>query len=100
LAQADTGGGADALRLDKWLWHARFFRTRRAAASAIEAGLCRVNGIRVSRPGRTVRCGDTLTLVAGGRVRLVRIVALGSRRGPAPEAATLWCDLDAASQVQ
>ena len=88
------------IRLDKWLWHARLYRARSLAAAAVEGGHVRVNGIRVTRPGRSVRPGDTLTLVQGGRVRVLRILAPGARRGPAAEAATLFLDLDPPSQAQ
>ncbi|MCC6303873.1 MAG: RNA-binding S4 domain-containing protein [Rhodobacteraceae bacterium] len=84
-----------AQRLDKWLWQARFFRSRGAAAAAVAAGGVRLNGVRTDKPARAVAPGDTLTLVHGGRVRLVRVLALGRRRGPAAEAATLWRDLAA-----
>ncbi|MFP5480925.1 MAG: RNA-binding S4 domain-containing protein [Alphaproteobacteria bacterium] len=82
------------MRLDKWLWQARFFKSRGLAAEVIEAGSVRVNGTRVSRPGRDVTEGDTLTFPQGSRIRVVRITALGYRRGPATEAQGLYLDLD------
>lgn len=82
------------LRLDKWLWQARFFKSRGLAAELIEAGHVRVNGTRVTRPGRDVSEGDTLTFPQGHRIRVVRITALGRRRGPATEAQTLYLDLE------
>lgn len=82
------------LRLDKWLWQARFFKSRGLAAEMIEAGSVRVNGTRVSRPGRDVGEGDTLTFPQGGRIRVIRITALGQRRGPATEAQGLYLDLE------
>jgi ribosome-associated heat shock protein Hsp15 len=82
------------LRLDKWLWQARFFKSRGLAAEVIEAGSVRVNGTRVTRPGRDVGAGDTLTFPQGGEIRVVRIVALGHRRGPATEAQDLYIALD------
>jgi ribosome-associated heat shock protein Hsp15 len=85
---------AGKLRLDKWLWQARFVKSRSLAAELIVAGMVRVNGIRVTRPGRDVAAGDVLTLPLGGQIRVVRILALGSRRGPATEAQTLYSDLD------
>ncbi len=85
---------APRLRLDKWLWQARFFKSRSLAAEVIEAGHVRVNGTRISRPGRDVAEGDTLTFPQGQRIRLVRITALGHRRGPATEAQGLYLDLD------
>jgi ribosome-associated heat shock protein Hsp15 len=84
------------LRLDKWLWQARFFKSRSLAAGVIEAGAVRVNGIRVTRPGREVTEGDTLTFAQGGRIRVIRVLALGQRRGPASEAQDLYTDLDSA----
>jgi ribosome-associated heat shock protein Hsp15 len=88
----DPDAGA-RLRLDKWLWQARFVKSRSLAAALIEAGSVRVNGIRVTRPGRDVVEGDTLTFPQGDRIRVIRILALGLRRGPAPEAQTLYLDL-------
>ena len=85
---------APGLRLDKWLWQARFFKSRSLAAEVIEAGSVRVNGTRVSRPGRDVGAGDVLTFAQGARIRVVRILALGERRGPASEAQTMYLDLD------
>lgn len=85
---------AQKLRLDKWLWQARFFKSRGLAAEVIAAGSVRVNGTRVTRPGRDIGEGDTLTFPQGSRIRVVRITALGLRRGPATEAQGLYVDLD------
>ena len=85
---------ARKLRLDKWLWQARFFKSRSLAAAVIEAGHVRVNGTRITRPGRDVSEGDTLTFPQGSRIRVVRILAQGLRRGPAVEAQALYLDLD------
>lgn len=85
------------LRLDKWLFQARFFRSRGLAAGVVEAGHCRVNGVRVTKPGHDVRPGDTLTFAQGGRIRLIRVTGLGQRRGPAAEAQALYLDLDGAA---
>jgi len=86
---------APGLRLDKWLWQARFVKSRSLAASLIEAGSVRVNGTRTTRPGREVGLGDVLTFPQGPRIRVVRILALGLRRGPATEAQVLYLDLEA-----
>ncbi len=86
------------IRIDKWLWQARFCKTRTLAAALVEAGRVRVNGQRIDKPGRAVGPGDVLTLAGmgtGGPVRVVRIAACGTRRGPAPEAALLYQPLDA-----
>jgi ribosome-associated heat shock protein Hsp15 len=85
------------LRLDKWLWQARFCKSRSLSAALIEAGSVRVNGTRVSRPGRDVTVGDVLTFPQGPRIRVVRILALGLRRGPATEAQDLYADLDSST---
>lgn len=86
------------LRLDKWLWQARFFKTRALAAETVEDGHLRVNGQRTSKPGYAVAAGDVLTFPQGGRIRLVRVLALGERRGPATEAQALYLDLDAPTE--
>jgi ribosome-associated heat shock protein Hsp15 len=85
---------SDAIRLDKWLWQARFCKSRGLAARLIGEGAVRVNAVRVTKPATSVRVGDGLSFALAGRVRAVRILALGSRRGPAPEARTLYADLD------
>jgi ribosome-associated heat shock protein Hsp15 len=85
---------AQRLRLDKWLWQARFFKTRAIAAALVASGHVRVNGTPVSRPGRDISAGDVLTFPQGSRIRVVRILALGERRGPATEAQALFSDLD------
>ena len=82
------------LRLDKWLWQARFFKRRSLSAELIEAGSVRVNGTRITKPGRDVSAGDTLTFPQGARIRVIRVLAIGIRRGPATEAQALYVDLD------
>ena len=83
----------EALRLDKWLFHARLVKSRGLAAARIEGGGVRVNGQPCRKPGRAVRAGDRLTISAQGHVRAVEVLAMGTRRGPAPEAQTLYRDL-------
>lgn len=90
---ARTGGRA-TLRVDKWLWQARFFKTRGLAAALAESGHLRINGQPTRKPGAGVGEGDVLTFPQGARIRVIRILALGERRGPAPEAQTLYLDLD------
>ncbi|MDB5591119.1 RNA-binding S4 domain-containing protein [Enterovirga sp.] len=77
-------------RLDKWLWFARFAKSRTLAAGLVSAGFVRVNGARAEAPAKAVRPGDVLTVAMPGRTALVRIVSCGERRGPAPEARTLY----------
>jgi len=85
----------EAIRLDKWLWQARFCKSRALASRLIAGGAVRVNAQRVAKPATTVRIGDGLSFALGGRVRAIRILALGTRRGPATEAQELYADLDA-----
>jgi len=86
---------APGLRLDKWLWHARFFKTRSLATKYCEAGRLRVNGEPTAKAHYAARIGDVLTFPLGDEIRVIRIVALGERRGPAPEAQALYEDLTA-----
>jgi ribosome-associated heat shock protein Hsp15 len=85
--------GAEGLRLDKWLWHARFFKTRPLAAELAEKGRVRINRVPVNKPHYRLRPGDVLTFPQGRTIRVVRVLALGTRRGPASEAQTLYEDL-------
>ena len=85
---------AEKIRIDKWLWHARFFKTRSLSAKVVSAGKCRVNGTPVSKPAYGVSAGDVLTFPQNDDIRVIKLVALGTRRGPAPEAQALYSDLD------
>jgi len=80
-------------RLDKWLWHARFFKTRSLATRLCNAGRLRIGGEIVAKAHHTVRPGDVLTFPQGRHVRVVRVSALAERRGPASEAQQLYDDL-------
>jgi len=77
------------VRLDKWLWAARFYKTRSAATDAVLGGRVHVNGARV-RPAKEIRAGDELELTLGVSRRVVEVLALSDKRGPAPVAATLY----------
>ena len=83
----------DRLRIDKWLWHARFCKTRALAQRTAESGLIRLNGNRIGKSSTTVTPGDTLTLPRGCEVVVLRVLALGTRRGPVPEARALYVTL-------
>ena len=76
----------DAVRIDKWLWAARFFKTRGAATEAVLGGHVHVGGARV-KPAKEVRPGDTVEVSRGGRRWTVVVRALAERRGPAETAA-------------
>ena len=80
---------SDEVRIDKWLWAARFYKTRALAQAAIENGRVTIDGQRV-KPARVVRVGDTIGLRAGDQDRSVRVRALSSVRGPAPVAQALY----------
>lgn len=87
------------IRLDKWLWHARFCKSRSIAQRLVEEGALRVNGVRGAKPSTNVHMGDSIVFAQGGRVRAVRILALGERRGPATEAQALYVEIDAMQQA-
>ncbi|MEO3435576.1 RNA-binding S4 domain-containing protein [Inquilinus sp. CAU 1745] len=86
-----TEGGA--VRLDKWLWYARFFKTRGLASKLCTEGRVRVDGTVVTKAHWTVRPDQVLTFVQGRHVRVVKVLDVGRRRGPAPEAQALYEDL-------
>ena len=81
------------IRVDKWLWYARFFKTRGLASKTVTGGHLRVNSNRVTKASHSVGANDTLTFSQGDRIRVVQILDIGTRRGPAPEAQTLYDDL-------
>ena len=86
-------GGAAKIRIDKWLWHARFFKTRSLAAKQVAAGHVRLNSDKISKPAQNVSPGDVLTFPQGRQIRVVRVEPIGERRGPAPEAQALYHDM-------
>ena len=84
----------DKLRIDKWLWAARFFKTRSLATRYVEKSRCRIDGRVVDKAHAMVAPGMILTFALGPKVRVVKIVALGERRGPAPEARLLYEEIE------
>lgn len=84
---------AASIRLDRWLHHARVFRSRSLSADAIERGGFRLNGKPCMKASQVVRPGDVLTFAAHGKVRVLRVQGLGERRGPATEAALLYDEI-------
>lgn len=78
------------IRVDKWLWHARFYKTRPLAQAAAASGRLRLNGQRIEKASTGVKAGDVLTVVRGNEVLAVRICEIGVRRGPATEARLLY----------
>ena len=97
MPDAPPSATPDKLRVDKWLWQARFFKSRALAADLASSGRLRLNREHVAKPAQTVRPGDVLTFPMGDRIRVIRIEALGHRRGPAAEAQALYTDLDPAA---
>jgi ribosome-associated heat shock protein Hsp15 len=80
----------DWQRLDKWLWCARFMKARSDCARLVGEGSVRINRQPTDKPHARLRVGDVLTLPAQGSVRVVRVLSLARRRGPAPEARALY----------
>ena len=82
-------GDNEEIRLDKWLWAARFFKTRSIAAEAIGGGKVEINGDR-AKPGRIVRLGDRLNIRRGLYQWTIIVKQVSRRRGPAPQAQLLY----------
>jgi len=85
---------SDKLRIDKWLWAARFFKTRALAVDAVESGKVQVNETRV-KPAKTIATGDVLDIRLGQYRFEVEVLALSAKRGPAPEAQKLYRESEA-----
>ncbi len=83
----------DRQRIDKWLWHARMVRTRSDAAALVEAGHVRLNGVRITAPGHTLRAGDVVTLALDRTVRVVEVAGFCERRGCSTDATATYRDL-------
>ena len=81
-------------RIDKWLWFARLVKTRTLAQAIVSQGQVRVNKGRILKASHEIGPGDVLTLAVHGRVRVIRVVNIGARRGPASEAQTLFQDIE------
>ena len=102
--RADPSGsleaaGLERVRFDKWLWAARFYKTRSLAAQAIDAGQARVGDERV-KPARALHPGETVSVRKSGLVVVVEIVALADRRGGATDAAKLYRETAASMQAR
>ncbi|KRR05690.1 MULTISPECIES: RNA-binding S4 domain-containing protein [Bradyrhizobium] len=85
-------------RLDKWLWHARVVKARTSAAALVEAGHVRINGVRETAPGHSVKIGDVLTIGLDRSVRILKVVGFSERRGDAAAARVLYDDLQNVKQ--
>jgi ribosome-associated heat shock protein Hsp15 len=92
----ETGRGQ---RIDKWLWHGRFVKTRSLASRLVAEGKIRVNRGKVAKPSYVVEIGDVITATIAGKVRVVKILAIAERRGPPAVARTLYEDLLAGKEA-
>lgn len=85
---------SEPVRIDKWLWFARFLKSRSLATALVASGRLRVNGQPITKAHYLVKLGDVLTFPLGPHIRVIKVLAQGVRRGPAPEAQTLYEDLE------
>jgi ribosome-associated heat shock protein Hsp15 len=83
----------DRQRLDKWLWFARFAKSRSLASKLVASGFVRIDGQRTDNPAKAVAVGDVITLALARATVVVRVEGLGQRRGPAPEARLLYTEV-------
>ncbi|MDH5648184.1 MAG: S4 domain-containing protein [Gammaproteobacteria bacterium] len=90
---------SDSLRIDKWLWAARFFKTRSLAAEAVGGGKVKVNGQR-AKAARVIHSGDTITIHIGPYEHVVQVKALSAHRGPARQAALLYEESEASKAAR
>ncbi|HRN61170.1 MAG TPA: RNA-binding S4 domain-containing protein [Luteimonas sp.] len=97
--QANESGQAGAVRIDVWLWAARFFRTRTLARQAVDTGKVEVGGQR-PKASRAVRVGDALRVVRGDDVFDVEVLGLSDDRGPAPVARQLYRESEASIKAR
>ena len=89
----------DTLRLDKWFWYARFIKSRSLATKLCNSGKVRVNGSLIKKAHHRVAPDDVLTFPVGPNIRVIKIIKLGNRRGPAKEAQALYEDLQPIDQI-
>jgi ribosome-associated heat shock protein Hsp15 len=93
LPESGSGPQPDKLRLDKWLWFARVVKTRILAQDLATSGHVRVNGQRAESAAKMVRIGDVLTIALPSRVRVLKVLDVAERRGPASDAVLLYEEL-------
>ena len=87
------------VRIDKWLWATRFYKTRSLAAEAVDGGKVQVNGERV-KPAKLLKPGDVLSIRNGPYAWDITVIALSERRGPAAETAKLYSESDASRKTR
>ena len=83
---------AETQRIDKWLWYARFYKSRSLCAKQVSEGKVSVNDVKISKPAHGLVVGDVLTFVKAEQSRIIKVLDLGTRRGAAPEAQLLYED--------
>ena len=83
----------EKIRLDTWLWYARFYKSRSLSSKVILSGKVRVNSNKIIKPASKVKINDVLTINHVNTVRIIQIQSIGARRGPASEAQALYKDL-------
>ena len=83
----------EKIRLDTWLWYARFYKSRSLSSKAILSGKLRLNSNKIIKPASKIKINDVLTINHVNAVRIIQIQSIGSRRGPASEAQALYNDL-------
>jgi ribosome-associated heat shock protein Hsp15 len=88
-----TLAGETSQRLDKWLWFARIAKSRTLAATAVTEGKIKVNRVKAEKASQLVKVGDVITSRITRTIKVLKVVAIGTRRGPAPEAQRLYDDL-------
>lgn len=88
-----TLAGETSQRLDKWLWFARIAKSRTLAATAVTEGKIKVNRVKAEKASQLVKVGDVITSRMTRTIKVLKVVAIGTRRGPAPEAQRLYEDL-------
>jgi ribosome-associated heat shock protein Hsp15 len=91
---SETGHGQSRIRLDRWLWAARFFKTRSAAHTAITGGKVDINGVK-AKPASRVGPGDRLRITKGQQLFEVNVLAISENRGPARQAQALYDETEA-----
>jgi ribosome-associated heat shock protein Hsp15 len=84
----------ERVRIDKWLWAARFFKTRSLASQAVDGGKVKLNGARV-KPAKDIKPGDELLIMVGELAWTVSVISLSERRGPAEAARQLYAESEA-----
>ena len=85
------------MRLDKWLWHARLYKTRSLSAKVVKKGVVRVNGRRLQKPSSIIKIGDGITIYHDRRIRALKVLDISEKRGSATDAQCLYVDITSQS---